>query len=229
MARRNRAANMPEHHGPELVTGDTNPGSPLRWTCRLGRCGGGLALSAPKLTGEQLVGMGEVAASAPRFLSAFSGISPHFRPRPPPAARRCLPPKMTSHFTTWNGAIGRHGQGGADACDTRDSLLRGGEYSFAAASSTRPTRNYCGRPVPSTGPPVEETYGARRPRLLRRPPMYDTLVGIDPVVVGGIVAFGAVVRLVALTIALRGASPGERPAIIRALAEFFHVLPRRRR
>jgi hypothetical protein len=61
------------------------------------------------------------------------------------------------------------------------------------------------------------------------PPVYGNFLGFDPVVVGGIVAFGAVVRLVALIIALRGAAPGERPAIIRALAEFFHVLPRRRR
>jgi hypothetical protein len=45
---------------------------------------------------------------------------------------------------------------------------------------------------------------------------------------GGVVAFGAVVRLVALVIALRGTSPSERPVIISAMAEFFRVLPKRR-
>ncbi|MEY9997580.1 hypothetical protein ABIE67_009699 [Streptomyces sp. V4I8] len=47
------------------------------------------------------------AGGAQRFLSAFSGISPHFRPR-----RHLLPAaeyraEMTERFTTWRQVTGR--------------------------------------------------------------------------------------------------------------------------
>ncbi|GAA2797629.1 hypothetical protein [Crossiella cryophila] len=44
-----------------------------------------------------------------------------------------------------------------------------------------------------------------------------------------VAAVTGVCRLLALGIALKGAAPADRPAIIRALAEFFRTLPRRRR
>ena len=56
------------------------------------------------------------------------------------------------------------------------------------------------------------------------------LAGSDPVLYLSIgVCVGAVARLTALVIALRGTSPHERPAIIRALAEFFRLRRDRRR
>ncbi|HKR50967.1 MAG TPA: hypothetical protein VJT72_15560 [Pseudonocardiaceae bacterium] len=58
----------------------------------------------------------------------------------------------------------------------------------------------------------------------------DTVRSIDPYVLATVVTAGAaVVRLIILVVALRGTTPRERPAIIRALADFFHVLPRRHR
>ncbi len=45
---------------------------------------------------------------------------------------------------------------------------------------------------------------------------------------GGAVVGGLLTRLLALLIALRGSSPSERPAIIRALGDFFRIVPRRR-
>ncbi|MET8012872.1 hypothetical protein ABZU86_13500 [Streptomyces sp. NPDC005271] len=55
------------------------------------------------------------------------------------------------------------------------------------------------------------------------------LSSIDPLVFLVAVAIAPVSRLISLVITLRGAAPGERPAIIRALADFFRVLPTRRR
>lgn len=56
-----------------------------------------------------------------------------------------------------------------------------------------------------------------------------TLTGIDPLTLLGVAATAAAIRVVALVVALRGTAPSDRPAIIRALAELFRVLPRRRR
>lgn len=56
------------------------------------------------------------------------------------------------------------------------------------------------------------------------------LAGTDPVVcVSVAVGVGSAARLVALAIALRGAAPSERPAIIRAMADLFRVRIGRRR
>ncbi|MGW0520635.1 hypothetical protein [Crossiella sp. NPDC003009] len=52
---------------------------------------------------------------------------------------------------------------------------------------------------------------------------------VVPVLVIVTAVVTGVCRLIALGIALRGADPADRPAIIRALAEFFRALPRRRR
>lgn len=71
---------------------------------------------------------------------------------------------------------------------------------------------------------VDRSSGGRDPCVS----LSEFLPGVGPVMFGGVVAFGAVVRLVALVIALRGTSPSERPAIISAMAEFFRVLPKRR-
>jgi hypothetical protein len=57
----------------------------------------------------------------------------------------------------------------------------------------------------------------------------DVFHSIDLCVLASAVVASTVVRLMSLVIALRGTAPRERPAIIRALAEFFRVLPRRHR
>ncbi|MFD9887845.1 hypothetical protein ACFWY9_00785 [Amycolatopsis sp. NPDC059027] len=44
---------------------------------------------------------------------------------------------------------------------------------------------------------------------------------------GGAVVGSLLIRLLALFIALRGTTPGERPAIIRALGDLFRLFPRR--
>ena len=44
--------------------------------------------------------------SAQRFLSAFSGISPHFRPRRHRLSAETYHREMTSRFTTWNEVVG---------------------------------------------------------------------------------------------------------------------------
>ncbi|SDN67196.1 hypothetical protein [Allokutzneria albata] len=54
------------------------------------------------------------------------------------------------------------------------------------------------------------------------------LPSVDPLLVVGLVFLPALARLAGLAIALRGTAPRERPAIIRALAEFFRLAPRRR-
>jgi putative transposase len=46
------------------------------------------------------------AGSAQRFLSAFSGISPHFRPRRHLLTARAYRDEMTERFTTWRQATG---------------------------------------------------------------------------------------------------------------------------
>jgi putative transposase len=43
---------------------------------------------------------------AQRFLSAFSGISPHFRPRRHRLTAEAYHREMTSRFTTWNKVAG---------------------------------------------------------------------------------------------------------------------------
>jgi putative transposase len=43
---------------------------------------------------------------AQRFLSAFSGISPHFRPRRHWLGADAYRREMTSRFTTWNEIVG---------------------------------------------------------------------------------------------------------------------------
>ncbi|PZS33997.1 MAG: IS6 family transposase, partial [Pseudonocardiales bacterium] len=43
---------------------------------------------------------------AQRFLSAFSGISPHFRPRRHRLRADTYCREMTSRFTTWNEVVG---------------------------------------------------------------------------------------------------------------------------
>jgi putative transposase len=43
---------------------------------------------------------------AQRFLSAFSGISPHFRPRRHRLTAAQYRQEMTSRFTTWNDVVG---------------------------------------------------------------------------------------------------------------------------
>ena len=43
---------------------------------------------------------------AQRFLSAFSGISPHFRPRRHRLTADAYHREMTSRFTTWNEVAG---------------------------------------------------------------------------------------------------------------------------
>ena len=43
---------------------------------------------------------------AQRFLSAFSGISPHFRPRRHRLRAEEYQREMTSRFTTWNDVVG---------------------------------------------------------------------------------------------------------------------------
>ncbi|MGH3868405.1 MAG: hypothetical protein ACRDQ4_20255 [Pseudonocardiaceae bacterium] len=43
---------------------------------------------------------------AQRFLSAFSGISPHFRPRRHRLRADAYRHEMTSRFTTWNEVVG---------------------------------------------------------------------------------------------------------------------------
>ncbi|MFE9613539.1 hypothetical protein ACQ4WX_46135 [Streptomyces lasalocidi] len=55
------------------------------------------------------------------------------------------------------------------------------------------------------------------------------LSSIDPLVFIVVVAIAPVIRLISLVVTLRGTTPSERPAIIRALADFFRVLPTRRR
>jgi putative transposase len=44
--------------------------------------------------------------SAQRFLSAFSGISPHFRPRRHRLSADTYHREMTSRFATWNDVVG---------------------------------------------------------------------------------------------------------------------------
>ena len=44
--------------------------------------------------------------SAQRFLSAFSGISPHFRPRRHRLTAVQYRHEMTTRFTTWNEIVG---------------------------------------------------------------------------------------------------------------------------
>jgi hypothetical protein len=55
------------------------------------------------------------------------------------------------------------------------------------------------------------------------------LSSIDPVTLIIAIAIVPLSRLIGLVIALRGAKPCQRPAIIRALAELFRVMPPRRR
>jgi hypothetical protein len=55
------------------------------------------------------------------------------------------------------------------------------------------------------------------------------LSNIDPVTLIVAMAVVPLSRLIGLVIALRGAEPSQRPAIIRALAELFRVIPPRRR
>ncbi|MBE1502291.1 hypothetical protein H4696_009391 [Amycolatopsis lexingtonensis] len=55
------------------------------------------------------------------------------------------------------------------------------------------------------------------------------LSGTDPVLVVGLALLAPAVRVIALVVALRGTDPRDRPAIIRALAELFRLLPRKRR
>jgi hypothetical protein len=55
------------------------------------------------------------------------------------------------------------------------------------------------------------------------------LTGADLLTLLGVAAVGATIRLIGLVIALRGAAPSERPAIIRALGDYFHILPRKHR
>jgi hypothetical protein len=43
---------------------------------------------------------------AQRFLSAFSGISPHFRPRRHQLSADAYRRKMTTRFATWNDVVG---------------------------------------------------------------------------------------------------------------------------
>ncbi|MGH3985441.1 MAG: hypothetical protein ACRDST_22820 [Pseudonocardiaceae bacterium] len=43
---------------------------------------------------------------AQRFLSAFSGISPHFRPRRHRLTAVQYRHEMNSHFATWNEVVG---------------------------------------------------------------------------------------------------------------------------
>jgi putative transposase len=43
---------------------------------------------------------------AQRFLSAFSGISPHSRPHRHRLRADAYRREMTSHFTTWNDVVG---------------------------------------------------------------------------------------------------------------------------
>ena len=43
---------------------------------------------------------------APRFLAAFSGISPHFRPRRHRLSAEQYRHEMTTRFTTWNEVVG---------------------------------------------------------------------------------------------------------------------------
>ncbi|WP_284742085.1 hypothetical protein [Amycolatopsis sp. RTGN1] len=56
----------------------------------------------------------------------------------------------------------------------------------------------------------------------------SVLSDANPFLVVGLVLLGPVVRIIALAIALRGTDPRDRPAIIKALAELFRVLPPRR-
>jgi hypothetical protein len=56
-----------------------------------------------------------------------------------------------------------------------------------------------------------------------------SLVRLDPVTLIVAMAVVSLSRLIGLVIALRGAAPCQRPAIIRALAELFRVMPPRRR
>jgi len=44
--------------------------------------------------------------NAQRFLSAFSGISPHFRPHRHRFTASAYREEMTTRFTTWNKVIG---------------------------------------------------------------------------------------------------------------------------
>jgi putative transposase len=46
------------------------------------------------------------AGGAQRFLSAFSGISPHFRPRRHRLRAEAYRREMTSRFATWNDVVG---------------------------------------------------------------------------------------------------------------------------
>jgi putative transposase len=46
------------------------------------------------------------AGHAQRFLSAFSGISPHFRPRRHRLNAGAYRHEMTTRFTTWNEVVG---------------------------------------------------------------------------------------------------------------------------
>jgi hypothetical protein len=73
----------------------------------------------------------------------------------------------------------------------------------------------------------DEALSFSRTRLKGVP--VDVLSSIDPVTLIVAMAVAPLSRLIGLVIALRGAEPYQRPAIIRALAELFRVMPPRRR
>ncbi|WP_158892006.1 hypothetical protein [Amycolatopsis anabasis] len=55
------------------------------------------------------------------------------------------------------------------------------------------------------------------------------LIEAAPVLTIVVAAVSMLFRLIALKMVLKGARPADRPEIIRALAEFFRLLPRRRK
>jgi hypothetical protein len=75
---------------------------------------------------------------------------------------------------------------------------------------------------------VDESSGPFSRTRLKGFPV-SVLSGIDPLVFVVGVVIVPVCRLVGLLIALRGTDPGDRPAIIRALAELFRATRSRRR
>ena len=60
----------------------------------------------PTRAGERAINKFSSPGSAQRFLAAFSGISPHFRPRRHRLRAQEYRSEMASRFTAWNEVVG---------------------------------------------------------------------------------------------------------------------------